>query len=309
MIDRIFIGDALHILKSLPSISVHTCVTSPPYFGLRDYGVKGQMGLEDSPDSYVQKLVVLFREVRRVLQDDGTLWLNLGDSYSAGGRGGGGKQNTNKGSIGLGAWKVKGYAQKQLLGIPWRVAFALQTDGWLLRSDIIWAKPNVMPESVTDRPTKAHEYLFLFAKSSTYYYDADAIREPLAAASIERVKYGWRSEKANASVKGRTTGIAVEEMGARFANPRGRNKRTVWTVTTSASKMKHMAMFPEKLIEPCILAGAPKNALVLDPFLGSGTTAAVAKRLGRRYVGIELNPAYVKLAIERLSQVQRTLVA
>ncbi|MGB7098417.1 MAG: site-specific DNA-methyltransferase [Xanthobacteraceae bacterium] len=247
--------------------------------------------------------------MRRVLRDDGTLWLNLGDSYSAGGRGGGGKQDTNMGSIGLGPWKVKGYAQKQLLGIPWRVALALQADGWYLRSDIIWAKPNVMPESVSDRPTKAHEYLFLFAKSPTYYYDADAIREPLAAASIARAKYSWRSEKANASVKGRTTGIPVEEMAGRFANPKGRNKRTVWSVTTSVSRMKHMAMFPEKLIEPCILAGAPLNALVLDPFLGSGTTAAVAKRLGRHYVGIELNPAYVRLARERLSRVQLGLAA
>jgi DNA modification methylase len=176
--NQIIQGDCLEELRKLPDQCVQTCVTSPPYFGLRDYGVDGQIGLEETLEEYVGQIVDVFREVRRCLRDDGTLWLNLGESYSAGGRGGGGKQDTNKGSINLGAWKVAGYGQKQLLGVPWKVAFVLQADGWILRQDIIWHKPNPMPESVTDRCTKAHEYIFLFSKSPTYYYDHEALKEP-----------------------------------------------------------------------------------------------------------------------------------
>jgi DNA modification methylase len=188
--DQIIQADCLEELKKLPDKCVQTCATSPPYFGLRDYGVDGQIGLEETLEAYIQRIVEVFREVRRCLRDDGTLWLNLGDSYSAGGRGGGGKQDTNKGSINLGAWKVAGYRQKQLLGVPWKVAFALQADGWILRQDIIWHKPNPMPESVTDRCTKAHEYIFLLSKSLQYYFDNEAIKEPIKDASIIRAQAG-----------------------------------------------------------------------------------------------------------------------
>lgn len=305
--DKIFQGDVLKSLKRIDDGSVQTCVTSPPYFKLRDYGVAGQIGLEASPEEYVATLVAVFREVRRVLRDDGTLWLNLGDSYAT--RTASGHTGKNSGRNGrLNAQRiapkvVSGFKPKELLGIPWRVAFALQADGWYLRQDIIWAKPNVMPESVRDRCTKAHEYIFLFAKSEDYYYDHDAIREPLAKSSIARVKYGWKSKKANMSANG-AAGVDVAEMGTRFANPKGRNKRSVWTVPTSSSKtLKHIAMFPEKLIEPCILAGAPEGGLVLDPFMGSGTTAVVAKRHGRRYVGCELDPQNIEDARARIAAV------
>ena len=292
---RILIGDVRTRLAEVPDASVHTCVTSPPYFGLRDYGHAGQIGLEATPDAFVAELVAVFREVRRVLRDDGTLWLNLGDSYANdakwGGSSGGKHVTALHGDTGIGRGKVQtGLKPKDLIGIPWRVAFALQADGWYLRSDIIWSKPNPMPESVTDRPTKAHEYLFLLSKSERYYYDADAIAE-------DAVK-GAAGSSFN---EGKT---ATHQLGRSSAAPRidaeTRNRRTVWTVATQPFKGAHFATFPPALIEPCILAGCPKDGTVLDPFGGAGTTGLVADRLGRDAILCELNPAYAAMAEDRI---------
>lgn len=294
---------------------VHTVVTSPPYFGLRDYGADGQIGLEPTPDEYVRALVTVFRGVRDVLRDDGTLWLNLGDSYAnddkwggaTGGKHAGGLHgNTN---VGRGK-KATGIAPKNLIGIPWRVAFALQADGWILRSDIIWSKPNPMPESVTDRLTKAHEYLFLFAKSARYYYDAAAIAEPMLTddTSSPRGSYGVLGPQNKGR---RLTGGGFSKRYADAQINHGgesnrrvyttRNKRSVWTVNTEPSPIPHFAMYPQKLIEPCILAGAPAGGIVFDPFMGGGTTALVAQRLGRQYIGSEINPENVEIARYRVS--------
>ena len=233
----LLLGDAATVLRELPERSAQCVVTSPPYWGLRDYGIGEQLGLEATPDEYVAKMVTVFREVRRVLRDAGTLWLNLGDSYGD---------------------------AKQLQGIPWRVAFALQADGWYLRRDRIWHKPNPMPDSVTDRCTKAHEYIFLLSKSPRYYYNAEAIAEPAQCAGDPR------------------------------------NKRSVWTVTTKPFSGAHFATFPPDLIEPCIKAGCPKDGTVLDPFGGAGTTGMVAARLGRNAVLLELNAGYAEMAHARL---------
>jgi len=313
---RILTGDCLSILPTLPDHSVNCCVTSPPYFGLRDYGHDGQIGLEPTPDEYVSKMVQLFREVRRVLRDDGTLWLNLGDSYSAGGRGGGAKGSIQSGNIGsmtgsvFDAWKVPGFKPKNLLGIPWRVALALQADGWYLRQDIIWHKPNPMPESVTDRCTKAHEYIFLLSKSEKYHFDAEAIAEP--AANPEGFKYegGYQEMMQHNEREGRlradgsTAQHSRTETGAvpHFASGHGdkRNKRSVWTVSPKPFKGAHFATFPTELILPCVLAGCPAGGTVLDPFNGAGTSGLVALSNGRNYVGIELNPEYVALSMERM---------
>jgi DNA modification methylase len=292
-------GNCIDVLRSLPEcFRVNCCVTSPPYFGLRDYGHAGQIGLEPTPDEYVAKLVEVFREVRRVLRDDGTLWLNLGDSYNAspGQRKvtdkAGEKQATSLGSIGAASRSVDGLAAKQLLGIPWRVAFALQSDGWYLRSDIIWHKPNPMPESVTDRPTKAHEYLFLLAKSQKYYYDAAAIEED---AKWER--WGDQTEKKqHAGTAGHLGGKTLAELPVRDK----KNRRTVWTVATQPYSGAHFATFPPALIEPCILAGCPEGGTVLDPFGGAGTTGLVADRLQRNALLIELNPEYAQMARDRI---------
>ena len=300
----------------LPAQSVHCCVTSPPYFGLRDYGVDGQIGLEHTPDAFVAEMVAVFREVRRVLRDDGTLWLNLGDSYAAarggthqpaetlaGGKGGktldgervnrdrhdGYNPTRNAHAIGL--------KHKDLIGIPWRVAFALQADGWYLRQDIIWHKPNPMPESVRDRCTKAHEYIFLLTKNERYYFDAESMKEP----ATNRPPGNKRPTKAGreyAEVGGEhhRTASNLHEIGARET----RNRRSVWTVTTKPFKEAHFATFPPDLIEPCVLAGCPAGGVVLDPFNGAGTTGLVAQRHGRGYVGIELNPEYVEITKRRL---------
>jgi len=264
-------GDVRDVLPTLDAKSVQCVITSPPYWGLRDYGVKGQIGLEPTPDDYVQTMVKVFREVTRVLRDDGTLWLNMGDSYAsspAGNFGGdmpapadGGRYRANKPKMDYGA---SGLKPKDLVGIPWRVAFALQADGWYLRSDIIWHKPNPMPESVTDRPTKSHEYLFLLTKSPRYYYDTDAVREP----SVEQAA--------------------------------GRNLRSVWTINPQPFSEAHFATFPTALVEPCIKAGSTKGDLILDPFAGSGTVGCVALKLAREFVGIELNPDYCTLARESI---------
>ncbi len=334
---RILIGDVLAGLATLPDQSVHCCVTSPPYWGLRDYGVAGQIGLEPTPDAYVARMVGVFREVRRVLRDDGTLWLNIGDTYN------GYMANQRATSIsannqesrpvfesghGLRRSAVK---SKDLIGIPWRVAFALQADGWYLRSDIIWAKPNPMPESVTDRPTKAHEYLFLLSKSERYYYDQAAIMEPatfdgpngrqlspyaqgFARRTPEeeqerRVARSGNKERKPASARG----VPIDTNGNTAGAVAGsvpwvgstRNKRTVWTVATKPFPEAHFATFPPELIEPCILAGCPEGGTVLDPFSGSGTTGAVACPLGRNYIGCELNPEYAAMSERRIGRAIR----
>jgi DNA modification methylase len=271
---------------------------------LRDYGCDGQIGLESTPDSFVASLVDVFAEVHRVLKKDGTLWLNLGDSYAAhrGHDGAAGHAHRNASNIGL--------KHKDLIGIPWRVAFALQSYGWYLRQDIIWHKPNPMPESVTDRCTKAHEYIFLLSKSDRYFYDNEAIKEPVSDVSIKRAEYGWNCDRPstkNASMGG--TGIHTEKMGTRFVNPSGRNKRSVWTVNTKPYKGAHFAVYPTELIRPCVLAGSRPGDVVLDPFNGSGTTGFVSMEERRKYIGIDINTEYLAIAEARIksAQVQETM--
>ena len=333
---RIIQGDCRDVLKTLPDESVHCVVTSPPYWGLRDYGVGGQIGLEDSPAAFVSEMVSVFSEVRRVLRSDGTLWLNLGDSYAGGGNYRGvnseatltSKQRSNGGARGLSqalgaAGKDFGLEPKNLVGIPWRVAFALQAAGWYLRQDIIWSKPNPMPESVRDRCTKAHEYLFLLAKSERYYFDQDAILEPVAESSVERLSQPTLGQQAGSDrVPGKTNGpmkavgrASGDTYTARaysspqseprgpnnnFGAPEKRNKRSVWTVTKQPFKEAHFATFPPDLIEPCILAGCPEDGTVLDPFGGAGTTGLVADRHKRNAILIELNPEYASMARKRI---------
>lgn len=300
---EILTGDALETLKTLPDQSVNTCVTSPPYFGLRDYGVDGQFGLEPTPEEYVEKLVEVFREVRRVLRDDGTCWLNLGDSYAGGGRGGRGgnpedspfrKQATNVGSLVKASPIPEGVKAKNLIGIPWRSAFALQADGWYLRQDIIWHKPNPMPESVRDRCTKAHEYIFMLTKKPKYYYDHEAVKEPA-------VYSGNQKTQPKGSFSGKRAGQDESVIAQPFRHvSETRNRRSVWTVTTKPFKGAHFATFPPDLIKPCILAGCPEGGTVLDPFGGAMTTALVCQELNRNSISIELNPEYVSLGRERL---------
>jgi len=354
-------------MRSLEAGSMQTCITSPPYFGLRDYDVppsdwpevtysmfgstvqippmRCELGMEPTPEAFVGHLVLIFREVRRLLRDDGTLWLNLGDSYAS-------KPNGSIGATGLQAGLIphvsvrqaharrssripEGLKHKDLMGIPWRVAFALQADGWHLRQDIIWSKPNPMPEPVKDRCAKAHEYLFLLAKSKNYHFDYEAIKEPAAASSVARWAQNVDSQAGSDRVPGKTNGRmkavggrrrrdSFERNGAvashvipgqRAAQHRAdreastfdietRNKRSVWTVPTTPFKEAHFATFPERLIEPCVLAGAPAGGVVFDPFLGAGTTAVVAERLGRRWVGCELSLKYVAIAKARIHAVQ-----
>lgn len=293
-------GDCRDVLGGLPDGSVNCCVTSPPYFGLRDYGVEGQLGLEPAPDEFVSAMVEVFREVRRVLRDDGTLWLNLGDSYANDGKWGGstgGKHaSALHGNSGIGRRLLTtGLKPKDLIGIPWRVAFALQADGWYLRQDIICHKPNPMPESVTDRCTKAHEYIFLFAKSERYYFDADAIKEQ--AVSNHASGNGFKGRQGGAIHMPMSGGAGTADQWL----PGGmRNRRSVWTVSTKPFKGAHFATFPPDLIDPCVLAGCPVDGTVLDPFFGAGTTGLVAQKHGRNCVGIELNPDYIAIANERL---------
>jgi DNA modification methylase len=375
-INTIIQGDCLEVLKTLESESVDCVITSPPYWGLRDYGtakwecgdencdhmeiyyetketpggrggsmphrerqyknkcrkcgakrIDKQLGLEKTPEEYVAKMVEVFSEVKRVLKKEGTCWLNLGDSYANNGTGGNGatggrdKSTLQSQMPPVGTTPVKksvplGLKSKDLVGIPWRVAFALQTDGWYLRQDIIWHKPNPMPESVTDRCTKAHEYIFLLAKSPKYYFDNEAIKE--RATWIEDRPSGMErnGEQYRDKVRGKYSDTKkYGGGGTTFVGHSGytkadgtsswsefRNRRSVWTITTKPFKDAHFATFPEDLIVPMIKAGCPKNGVVLDPFIGSGTTAVVARRLGRNYLGIELNPAYIKMAEKRLSQ-------
>lgn len=317
----IFNGDCREILPHLEAGSVNCCVTSPPYWGLRDYGHESQIGLEGTPDQFVSQMVAVFREVRRVLRDDGTLWLNLGDSYNAyngnagpvSGFSSGAACDTERPHLESGhGLRTKGLKPKDLVGIPWRVAFALQEDGWFLRQDVIWHKPAPMPESVKDRCTKAHEYIFLLSKSPRYHFDHEAIAEPCSTENQpgnETHKHATRYD--DGDEKHRTKAGLVKYAKRRRSAVRGefnetRNKRSVWTVNTKPYPGAHFAVYPPELIEPCILAGCPEGGTVLDPFLGSGTTAAVAQQLGRRAVGCELNADYVKLALKRFRQ--RTLL-
>jgi DNA modification methylase len=299
--NTIYEGDCMETMKQWPDQCLQTCITSPPYYGLRDYGHEGQIGLEETPEAFVAKMVEVFREVKRVLRDDGTLWLNLGDSYSGSGKGPAGnlgaKHNERHLEHKHSAIVPEGLKPKDLIGIPWMVAFALRADGWYLRQDIIWHKPNPMPESVTDRCTKAHEYIFLFSKSQKYHFDASAIREPLA--NPERTNFQSGSRPNGENKDRNDNDLSVRSKDAVYEN---RNKRSVWTVTTKPYSGAHFATFPPDLIEPCILAGAPEGGIVLDPFMGSGTTAHTALRAGRQYVGCELNGEYIKLANERLKQ-------
>ena len=306
---RVVTGDALETLKTLPSESASCCATSPPYWGLRDYGIEGQLGLEKTPEEYVEKVVAIFREVRRVLRNDGTLWLNLGDSYAGGGRAGkggvqiwGGIESTNQKRVyGAPTEKIKGLKTKDLVGIPWRVAFALQADGWYLRQDIIWHKPNPMPESVRDRCTKAHEYIFLLSKSERYYYNADAIAEQANPLYKSRYKTPFYTGIKESSGSGRPNGAS--NTGGMKEYRGYRNRRSVWTVTTKPYKGAHFATFPPDLVEPCILAGCPMGGNVLDPFAGSGTVLGVAEKNLRDSVGIELNPEYCSLIEQRVQSI------
>lgn len=323
--NKIINGDCIEVLKGIEDSSVNCCVTSPPYWGLRDYGVDGQIGLEQTFDEYVAKMVEVFREVRRVLRDDGTLWLNLGDSYAASqsnnggcspkstlGGGGGKYREGSKNEAAYHATKPRklnhGLKPKDLIGIPWRVAFALQADGWYLRSDIIWHKPNPMPESVTDRPTKAHEYIFLLSKSQKYYYNHEAIKE-IAINGDPTSPRGSKGVVGNKNARLRKQ----DELGKRIYtgfNERyepleKRNKRTVWTIPTQPFSEAHFATFPKDLIRPCIRAGCPANGIVIDPFMGSGTTACVCIEENRNYLGIELNHKYIKIAENRIRSTER----
>jgi len=294
----ILVGDARQRLSELPAGSARTCITSPPYFGLRDYGVDGQIGLEETPDAYVAEMVALFREVWRVLADDGTLWLNIGDSYNGSGGAGGDYSpgGLKEGQPKYPGRKINGLKPKDLIGIPWRVAFALQADGWYLRSDIIWHKPNPMPESVTDRPTKSHEYLFLLTKSPRYYYDHEAIKEDAVTNIGEaKIRFGGSKYGDSDDPKHATKSGNVYEPSGK------RNKRDVWTINTKPFKGAHFAVMPEALVEPCVLAGSAEGDTVLDPFTGSGTVAVVAMRYGRNFVGTELNPEYAQIAYERIT--------
>jgi DNA modification methylase len=349
-VNKIYTGDCLEWLRQMPDNFIDCCVTSPPYYGLRDYGtaqwsggdsgcdhkgiplasnkstlagytsedvkvrtftvpfkdtclkcgatrIDNQIGLEETPIAYVSKLVEVFREVKRVLKKEGTLWLNLGDSYNGSGGAGG---DYNEGGLREGqpkynGRKISGLKPKDLIGIPWMVAFALRVDGWYLRQDIIWAKPNPMPESVTDRCTKSHEYIFLLSKSQKYYYDAEALSEQCS--NKTQWTYPQPDKAARAGITTNGTGAST----IRIAPEDGRrNKRSVWTVTTKPFSEAHFATFPEDLISDCIKAGCPENGIIIDPFMGAGTTAIVARKLNRNYIGIELNETYVSMANKRL---------
>ncbi len=302
-------GDALAVLRELPDASVDCCVTSPPYFGLRDYGVNGQIGAEASPAEFVEALTAVFREVRRVLADDGTLWLNIGDSYSGGNRQSFDAVGGKTGGRGINAHRAaSGLPGKNLLGIPWRVAFALQGDGWILRNDIIWAKPNAMPESIQDRLSTKHEHVFLLAKSPRYWFDLDPIREPheSTAQMAHRAKVPpTRGKTAWAAGIGIGQSPRDSNGGVGFSDG-GRNPGDVWSIPTQPFRGAHFAVFPQALPERCILAGCKPGGTVLDPFSGSGTTGLAATKHGRRYVGIDLNAEYLDLSL-RTRLRERTL--
>lgn len=300
--NKIEFGDCRETMRrwAAEGIKAQTCVTSPPYFGLRDYGHEGQIGLEETPEQYIQAMVEVFRCVWDVLADDGTLWLNIGDSYNAykantgGTKFAGFRNQPEHRPKGYGL-EVKSLKNKDLIGIPWMLAFALRTDGWYLRQDIIWHKPNPMPESVRDRCTKAHEYIFLLSKSDRYFFDSEAIKTA--------VKQDWGTRN-RSDGKYHNEGSGLQPHLGLEKSYEKANKRSVWSVTTRPYKGAHFATFPPDLIEPCILAGSKPNDIVLDPFMGSGTTAQVASQFGRQYLGCELNPDYEQLQRERLKQPQ-----
>ena len=316
MKDLIEFGDCREIMRqwARDGVKAQTFVTSPPYFGLRDYGHDGQIGLEQTPDEYIAAMVDVFRCVRDVLTDDGTVWLNVGDSYAGSGKGrnadgshqDGGKQGTNKGTVFgcIRKTEAQNCKPKDLIGIPWMLAFALRSDGWYLRQDIIWHKPNPMPEPVRDRCTKAHEYIFLLSKSQKYYFDGDSIKEPSVgrpSGNKQRKAAGARGipDADPSNVNG---GVASS---VPWDGRENKNKRDVWSVSVKGYKGAHFAVFPPELITPCVLAGCPEGGVVLDPFMGSGTTAMVAKQSGRHYLGCELNPEYQSLQKERLDEIGR----
>jgi DNA modification methylase len=304
--NKIEFGDCRETMRRWASegVKVQTCVTSPPYFGLRDYGHDGQIGLEETPDQYIEAMVEVFSCVKNILADDGTLWLNIGDSYA-----GNNSQASNNGRAGFGNARERvvnrtgeGLKTKDLIGIPWMLAFALRADGWYLRQDIIWHKPNPMPESVTDRCTKAHEYIFLMSKSQKYYYDRESVREEIkettnGKAGVRRSGDSKTRSREHWGIPHNPENVIVE-----YDEIKGANKRSVWSIPTKPYEGAHFAVFPTDLIEPCILAGAPVGGVVLDPFMGSGTTAQVAQSLGRQYLGCELNSEYAPLQKKRLAQ-------
>ena len=320
-------GNSLEVLKSLPDNSIDCCVTSPPYYALRDYGCDGQIGLEETPEKYIERLCEVFSEVRRVLTPEGTLWLNIGDSYN-GNKVGNTEVVKNKKVSESNDFHKKlwgGAKPKDLIGIPWMLAFALRSQGWYLRQDIIWQKPNPMPESVTDRCTKSHEYIFLMSKSQKYYFDYEAIQEPCADQSRTNYACGNRTNGINKDRNDNDFGERSKNWKPRTKNcqydgqkPNSfhlsrengepdkeyyvRNKRDVWSVNVKPCSEAHFATYPFELIKPCILAGCPENGIVLDPFMGSGTTAIVARSLNRNYLGVELNPEYIKIAHKRLEK-------
>lgn len=331
-LNHIYTGDALKILKSLPSESVDCVITSPPYYCLRDYGVSGQIGLENSLQKYIKNLAKIFMECYRVLKKDGTMWVVIGDSYAGSGRGCGGKNDLYSRKIQPKASyatefskpnKLLNYKNKDLIGVPWMLAFELRNAGWYLRQDIIWHKSNPMPESVRDRCTKAHEYVFLFSKSAKYYFDHNAILEPAkydgrkkmthegsakylnnaAGITTQNVSKGgrerWPNKLRSYVSKDGGTGLPAQHHGSNIPMLPARNKRSVWTIPTRGFKGAHFATFPPALIRTCIAAGSP-DGIVLDPFMGAGTTAVVSKELGRDYVGIELNNEYVRVAKKRV---------
>jgi len=292
-------------LAQIPDESVQCCVTSPPYWRLRDYKIKGQIGMENTPEEYIEKLVLVFREVHRTLKKDGTLWINIGDTYAKDGLPGGhaegkpfGKFHGHKPRPGdkVSRKIPPGCKPKDLIGIPWMLAFALRSDGWYLRQDIIWSKPNPMPESVTDRCTKSHEYIFLLSKSHTYYYDADAIREPFK--DVGRFHQDIENQKGSSRTYGKTNG----NMKARGNIEKGANKRSVWHISPNQYKEAHFATFPPALITPCILAGSREGDTILDNFFGSGVSGKVARDHGRKCKAIEIYPDYCELSMKRFKQ-------
>ncbi len=305
-LNKIYCGNCVEVLKTFSDKSINCCITSPPYYGLRDYGVSGQIGNEDTPEQYIEKLVNVFEEVRRILKDDGVLWLNLGDSWAGSNQGAGTKNLTKKQASNHGTnymntdthksklSKLIGYKPKDLIGIPWMAAFALREAGWYLRQDIIWAKGNTMPESVKDRCTKSHEYIFLLSKSRKYYFDYESIKEPAVTQpkARDKNKEGYQADYP----KGDRFSSGERVYGADGM----RNKRDVWNVNIKPCKEAHFATFPDTLIEPCVLAGCPEGGIILDPFMGAGTTGIVSKRNNRNYVGIELNPNYIQIAENRI---------
>ncbi|GHU79983.1 methyltransferase [Clostridia bacterium] len=306
---EIITGDSLTVLRGLPADSVNCCVTSPPYYGLRDYGIEGQIGREESPEQYVENLAAVFREVYRVLRPDGTLWLNIADTYcGTGSKGEHFDPKYPKGRTGQQVsvnHKARGCKDKDLIGIPWLLAFALRGGGWYLRNDIIWEKANPMPESAKDRCTRCYEHVFLFAKSKKYYYDGVAIAEPIAAVTAVRLKAGrGANHKYADGIPGQTKqGINNPRKPGQITDAEispFRNKRDVWHINTVSYTGGHFAAFPPKLAETCILAGCPVGGVVLDPFFGSGTTGLAAVQNGRRYIGIEINAEYCRLAIQRI---------